>query len=155
MKTGSIPVYLRNGGHFTSGEPVYIGQQIVYRLQQPNQYDNGWRPGVVLSKNNKGYALRVFLNDQFDRDIPSTGGSVYVNNRKYGDGVGEFLAVDEIAGLDGEEPVMSGPPPGFDPKKVVVPVAGPEKAAAAPPEAAAGPSGDSTPPLAAPFAPPS
>lgn len=90
---------------------MYMGQNVAYRLQQPNQYDNGWRVGIILAKNNKGYTLSVLLNPQFDRDIqPTFTGVMVVNNRKEGEDVGQFTYLDTLPGLDGEKPFSQSEP---------------------------------------------
>lgn len=82
------------------------GMCVAYRLQHPNQYDDGWRPALILSRNNKGYVIGVFLNPVFDRDRPDYGsGYVVIHNvRKDGDDVGCIGDIETIPGLDGEKP---------------------------------------------------
>lgn len=81
------------------------GQSVAFRLQQPNQYDNGWRAALVVGRTNKGYTLTVFLDPQFDRDRgPSFTGIMHAHNCKPGEEVGQFTEIDMVPGLDGEKP---------------------------------------------------
>jgi hypothetical protein len=81
------------------------GEAVAFRLQQPNQYDDGWRPAIVLNKTNKGYTLAVLMNPQFDRDRQEAfTGILHVMHATEGEEIGNFTDILAPRGLDGEEP---------------------------------------------------